>query len=452
VLAVTPRDGRTLAQQRRRDTDTLMRRRRIQGALVLLAVGLLTTLLYLEPDPFANTQTVRIAVDDSAGTDLVGGEVRMAGTPVGKVTGRDRTGDDAVLTLEIEDGAGPITRLARADIRPRTPFEGPVYIALFPGPTSAAELGDAILPRGRTRNYVQLDRALRFAQPSVRKALRGVVGELRGATAGTGARGLRRALHAAPRLTAELGPAARAAQGIDGTELRSAVGNLADTVDAVARESRVLVPMARGTARTFAALRADDGRALGRIVDELPARLAGLNVGGRRLATLVGTVQEVGTELRPTLRAVPPTTAALTPLLTEAPPVLRNTAPLLRDLRGAVAAGARAAAPARSLLLALRPSLPLLQDSLLPALEKPTSLGLPSYLQFLSLFQGGGGASRGFQTAAQAASPSTGTGHFMRFNARFFTGVGFPLPPCSALESAAPQLAQALAANGGCTP
>lgn len=449
---MTSRDGRTLAQQRRRDADTLAARRRVQGALILLLIGLVTTLLYLKPDPFAATQTVRIAVADGIGTDLVGGEVRMAGTPVGKVTGRERTGDDAVLTLEIEEDAGTITRLARADIRPRTPFEGPVYIALSPGPTSAPALGDAVLPRARTRNYVQLDGALRFAQPEIRAALRGAVGELRDATAGTGARGLRRALRAAPRLTTELPPAARAAQGVDGTELRSAVGNLAVTVGAVARESRALVPMARGTARTFTALHADRGRALGRTVDELPARLAGLDAGGRRLAALVDTVQSVGTELRPALREIGPTTAALTPLLREAPPVLRDTAPLLRDVRAAVSSGARAAAPARSLLLAVRPSLPLLHDSLLPALQKPTSLGLPSYLQFLSLFQGGGGASRGFQTAAQAQAPSTGTGHFMRFNARFFTGVGMPLPPCSALASAAPQLAQALAANGGCTP
>jgi len=446
------RNGRTLAQQRRLDLTTLNRRRRILGVVVLLVIGLATALLYLKPDPFANTQTVRIAVDDAGGTDLVGGEVRMAGTPVGKVTGRARTGDDAVLTLEIDDGAGPITRLARADVRPRTPFEGPVYIALSPGPPSAPALGGDVLPRARTRNYVQLDRALRFAQPEIRAALRGVAAELRDATAETGARGLRRALHAAPRLTAELAPAARAARGVAGTELRSAVRQLADTADAVARESRTLIPMARGTARTFTALRADGGRPLDRTIDELPTRLTRLDTGGRRLGTLVDRLREVGTQLRPTLRAVAPTTAAATPLLAEAAPVLRDTTPFLRDLRTAVSSGQRAAAPARELLLALRPSLTLLRGSLLPALAKPTSLGLPAYLQFVSLFQGGGGASRGFQTAAQAGSPSTGTGHFMRFNARFFTGVGFPLPACSALEGAAPQLAQALAANGGCAP
>ncbi len=65
----------------------------------------------------------------------------MAGTPVGKVTGRERVGDDAILTLEIEDSAGPITRQARADIRPRTPFEGPVYIALYPRPAVRTRAG-----------------------------------------------------------------------------------------------------------------------------------------------------------------------------------------------------------------------------------------------------------------------------------------------------------------------
>ncbi|HYF27605.1 MAG TPA: MlaD family protein, partial [Baekduia sp.] len=247
----------TVAEQRHRDADTFARRRRAQGAAVLLVVAAAALLAYLRPDPFGGGQEVRIAVDDAGGLTLVGGEVRMAGTPVGQVTGRDRVGDDAVLTLEIEDGAGAITTKARAEVRPRTPFEGPAYVALSPGPPSAPPLGDAVLPRARTRNYVALDRALRFARPQVRRALRRDVERLDGALQRGGAGGLRGALDAAPALTRELSVAARAARGPDGVELGRAVARMAGTVDAVAGESASLVPLARGTARTFAALGTD---------------------------------------------------------------------------------------------------------------------------------------------------------------------------------------------------
>src|SRR5207247_1140596 len=82
-----------------------------------------------------------------------------------------------------------------------------------------------------------------------------------------------------------------------------------------------------------------------------------------------------------------------------------------------------------------QPSLDLLNDSLLPALHKPTAeLGIPSYLSFLNLFEGGGGASRPYQAQpSRIPGMRGGQGHFMRFGLRFLTGVGIPLPPCSLL-------------------
>ena len=77
------------------------------------------------------------------------------------------------------------------------------------------------------------------------------------------------------------------------------------------------------------------------------------------------------------------------------------------------------------------PTLTLLDSSLLPALEKPTSLGLPSYLQFVTMFQGGAGAFRPFTEGQGAPLLNSGPGHFTRFSARFFTGIGAPLAPCS---------------------
>jgi len=41
-------------------------------------------------------------------------------------------------------------------------------------------------------------------------------------------------------------------------------------------------------------------------------------------------------------------------------------------------------------------------------------------------------------------------GHFMRFYFRFMSAAGWPLPPCTLLAAASPQLAAALAAEGIC--
>src|SRR4051795_1964084 len=113
--------------------------------------------------------------------------------------------------------------------------------------------------------------------------------------------------------------------------------------------------------------------------------------------------------------------------------------PVLADARRALDAGAVAAAPAARLLRATTPSLELLDRSLLPALRAPTAvLHVPAYLAFLNLFEGGGGASRPFQTLSD--SPR-GAGHFMRFGFRFLTGAGAPLPPCTLLAKADAQAA-----------
>ncbi len=442
----------SLAERRRLDADTYGGRRRLQGALVLVACLAIVVVLYAKPDPFADTRTVRIAVDDADGTEIVGGEVRMGGTPVGRVTNRRRVGDDAVLELELERDAGAVTTMATAEIRPRTAFEGPVFIDLDPGPPGAPDLEDSTLPNDRSRNYVPLPQALRFAQPEIRAALQASLGELRAATSETGSRGLRRVLRAAPGLTEKIVPAARAARGATGTELSGAIASMAETTRAIARESDNFISGGRAGQRAFRSLNADGGAPLGRTVADLDARLASLDAGGRRLAALVGTVRDVGTELRPALRELVPTAAVLAPLLRSAPATLEDAAPLLRDVRAVVQEGGAAAAPGRTLLENLRPTLALLDDSLLPALLRPSELGIPTYLQFISLFQGGGGASRGFQTPAQAGFPSTGAGHFMRFNARFFTGMGFPLPSCALLEQFSPQLAAAFTGIGGCAP
>jgi phospholipid/cholesterol/gamma-HCH transport system substrate-binding protein len=220
------------------------------------------------------------------------------------------------------------------------------------------------------------------------------------------------------------------------------------TAQSVAARKEQLVPMLRSADATLAAIDADAGRPLDDSLAALPGTLESADRGGRALEGLVARLDPLSAELRPGLRALGPTLTRLQPLVRRAGPALRRARPLISDARGLLTAGSAAAPDTKRLLAALDPSLKLLDESLLPALHAPTAeLDIPAYVSFLNLFGGGGGASRPFQTGAPGSS-----GHFMRFGLRFITGVGAPLPPCSAIAAINPALAAALSAAGGCTP
>ena len=427
-------------------------RLRAVGIGVLAAAILVSVFAYVKPNPFAGELTVRANFENAAAIGVSGAEVRMAGVRVGKVTDVKRAGDNAVVVMAIDPDAGPIGRDASAHLRPRTAFEGAAFIDLEPGSTGGEKLGDRVIPQTRAYNFVALDEALRFAVPDVRKALSRDVQSLSRILRPEGRDGLRGTLRAAPRLTRRLGVGARAARGRNRTELRGAVKGFADTVAAVAQEQESLLPLLRGARRTVAALNADRGAPLDRSLRTLPRALADLDVGGRALVGLVDRVEVVGGELRPGLRELKPALDDLTPLVRSARPVLTQSAPFLHDLRSGLHAGGTGSRPASQLLRTLDPTLSLLQSSLLPALEKPTSLGLPAYLQFVTMFQGGAGAFRPFTKGQGAPLVNSGPGHFTRFSARFFTGLGMPLAPCSSIGRISPDAETLFSRANLCTP
>ncbi len=432
-----------------RSREPTVARLRLIGLLVVLGAALLAVLAYTRPNPLADHLTVRATFDDVAGTGVVGTEVRMAGTAVGRVSDRRRVGDDALVTMKLDPAAGPIGRDASAELRPRTAFEGTAFVELQPGSTAGGELGDGVIPRRRTRVFVALDEALRFATPDTRRALRADVRGLASVLSGEGARGLRETLRRAPDLTRHLAAGARAARGPHGTELQGAVEGLADTLHAVAAEERSLTAVLRASASTFAALDTEAGAPLDRTLRILPAALGNLDSGGRALERVVERVDTVGAELRPGLRALRPALDETRPLLRAARPVLTQGTPLLRELRRALSGGGRAGRPTDRLLRTLEPTLGVLDASLLPALNKPTSLGPPAYLQFTNLFQGGAGA---FSPFLPKGTQQPGAGHFVRFSARFFTGIGAPVPPCAGIGRINAPTAQLMSQTGLCSP
>lgn len=427
---------------------------RLVGVVMALVTAVVLALAYFKPNPLRQTQTVRAAFADASGIGVVGADVRMAGTPVGKITGTERVGDHAVVTMELDGSAGRISRDARAELRPQLTFEGTAFVDLQPGSARAPALGDRVIPMARTRRYVPLDEALRFARPATRGDLQKMLAGLGATTADPAPRGLQRTLRAAPALVRSLPVAARAAQGSTRTELLGAVRGFSRTVNAISLAQAELVPLVRGTRDTMGGIAVDRGVPLGQTVAGLPRNLAALERGGQTLRRVVDSLEPLAADLRPAMVLLTPALRDLRPLLRDALPVVRRGAPLVADLRGALHEGAGATPSLQRLLAALDPSLRLLDSSLVPALERPTAIGSPAYLALINLFQGGGGASRPFQRAKPNTNDPEvpGSGHYMRFGARFLSGPGFPVIPCGPVAGINPVLANLMSTQSLCQP
>ncbi|MFL5846048.1 MAG: MlaD family protein [Solirubrobacteraceae bacterium] len=410
-------------------------RRRLLGALLVVVAIAGTLLAWQRPNPFSGERTVRAAFTDAGGVAPVGAEVRMAGTPVGRITGRERRGDEAIVTMKLDGDVGPIARDATAQLRPRLMFEGTAYVDLTAGTPGEPALGDAVLPATRTSTYVSLGDAFDLLGPAPAAALRTDARELRRSLSPTGS--VRGTLRTAPALTRDLAAAGHAALGPHGDDLFAAVHGASRTAAAVAERRADLVPLAAAAQRTAAAA---DRVALPASLDRLPAVTASLDSGGHALAGTLRRTRELADAARPGAERLAPALRAVRPLLREARPVVSAARPFVDDLDGALTAAGTASRPAQEAVDAVVPTVAVLTGGLLSALERKTSLGTPAYVAFMGLFAGGGGASRPFDDG----------GHFMRFGFRFLTGAGSPAPPCAWLAAASEQLSSALKQVGGC--
>jgi ABC-type transporter Mla subunit MlaD len=249
------------------------------------------------------------------------------------------------------------------------------------------------------------------------------------------------ALRAAPALMRSAAPVAAAARGSHSRELREAITGLAATTRAVAGQAGALPEVEDSSAQTAQAL---TGTALDSSLAKLPAVTARVRDTAGALHGAIAELTPLAADLRPAAAQLAPTIARVKPLLSAAKPALAGAGPLIRNLRAGLDPAPAYAPAVSAAMAATAPTLSTANDSLLPALAKPTSLGTPAYLAFLGLFAGGGGASRPFGVDGQ--------GHFMRFGLRFLTGAGQPLPPCSLLAKVNQQLADQLSNAGGCTP
>jgi virulence factor Mce-like protein len=289
--------------------------------------------------PWQERYVTRIAVRDAAGVVPHSAVVRISGVPVGRVTAVGIEGRRPVLTIEMDDGRGPLYRDARAQIRPGTPLNDRYLDVIDRGTPRAGELGrDDILPASRTTAPVDMSQVLNVFDARVRPRMRALIVEL-GAALDDHGDDFRRAL-------VELSPFLKAARRMSDevaardVQMRRLIHNFDIVSGEVARRDRQLSRLVGSAATTFEEL-GDRSSALSQLFVEFPATL-------RDVPPTFAALRDAADHLDPALQALRPTVRSM-------PRGLRALERIAPDLEAGTRQLDRAVPPLTRLLRSTRP-------------------------------------------------------------------------------------------------
>lgn len=252
--------------------------------------------------------------------------VKIAGVPVGVVTGVEPYGDGARMTLKVDDGVTEILGSApSAAIRPTTILGGNYYLELIPGGDRGKALSGGI-PVERTTVPVELDATIGMLTAPARAAISRDIALLDRTFSGPATPALRRFVQSSPRALRSTSALLRAAAGTTPdrdltaavTGLQSVARQLAGEQDAVAANLRGAATLSGTLARRSADIRSS--------VEQGAPTLRATRAG---LVDLSSTLDEVAA----TSGAALPSVRALTELLRESPADVRAIRPVVADLR-----------------------------------------------------------------------------------------------------------------------
>ena len=316
------------------------------SGLVIVGFGLLGN----------KTHTLHASVE--AAVQMASGqEVRIAGRKVGEVGSIETVDGHAVVELKIqEDEIWPLPRGTTAGLRwGSTTSLAYRYVELHPGPRSAPDLPeDGVLKLADTETPFELDQSFRIFRGRTRGDLRSLVGEVADTVDGRGQQ-IQDGLREAPGGLNETAAFLRELSA-DQEALRTLVTSGDRATSALAKnegELGELVGHAASTFDEFAVHSADQQEAL----DRAPAALAESTTTLARLDTSLVGLQALTSDLAPGAselrRLAPPARRAFAEL--------NSVAPIAAS---ALAAGRRASPPLRRLFTTGKDFLPRLGTTL----------------------------------------------------------------------------------------
>lgn len=323
-------------------------------------------------------ETVKAAFDRDYRLRPYVTKVKVAGVPVGVVTGVEQTEDGlAEVAMKVERGTREKLGTApSAWIRPTTLLGGNYYVELARGGDPEPFAAETI-PVGRTKIPVELDRVLEALPPRAREGVQTSVRRLDETLGERGRRATADLLESAPDTLDPAGDVLAALRGTrPGRDLTDTVSGLHATAYVLSRREGQLDSTVRSLARTVAVLDRESG-SLDATLADLPDTLSTSRAGLLDLQATLDRVPAVAREARPAVQE-------LDTLLAEAGPVIRNARPLVADVR----ALARDASPTvRALVPTVEGGTDVLDDVAGPVLRRVSG---PIKSMVLSPYRGTG--------------------------------------------------------------
>lgn len=288
--------------------------------------------------------------------------VRIAGVPVGQVTGLERHGDTGVVTMEISKGGLPIHRDATAKIRARILLEGNWFVDLQPGtPSSPAVSSGYTIPSTQTADPVQLDQILDALNTDTRANLQTFLAEygsaltrkptpaenaeqnpaVRGLNA---AQALNKTYHDSPQALEGGAIVNQSFAGVEQHDLSHLVGGVEALMAKFNADEAILGEWVENF-NTFAGSLANQSTSLAAAIAELPGTLRNAGRAFANFNAAAPAIRRFSTELIPGVEQTPSTIQAAYPWIEQ---LQASTAP---NELGGVGKGLREAAPSVAKLI-----------------------------------------------------------------------------------------------------
>jgi phospholipid/cholesterol/gamma-HCH transport system substrate-binding protein len=302
-----------------------MRRFLVASVIVALAVVLAAGGWLL----FGRSYTVTVAL--ASATNMVpGGTVQRNGFTVGSITGIEARGDQALVTLSLDQDVAPLHEGAVVTV-PWKALLGERIVEITDGPASNATIPDHGLIPGRMAKPTEVDHILNTLDPPTLEHLRSLVNQLDDTTKGHEA-DLNASLKTAGPALAALGGVLDAV-GTDGPAIRELVVRLDQLTGTFAQHQddvrAVVTQLGRLTAQA-----ADQQGQLRAGLRELPGTLRTAQATLERVPPVADKAVPLLHDLRPATEHLEPFAADLRPLLRDLRPTVRELRPTLVALSG----------------------------------------------------------------------------------------------------------------------
>lgn len=263
-------------------------------------------------------------VFENAGQLVRGNQVRIAGRPIGKVTGISLTEDNrAAIKVTIQEPYAPLHRGTKATIRAAS-LSGQAnrYVSLSLGPDNAPEIEPgSTIGTASTTTVVDLDQLFASLDEKTRKGLQEVI---QGSSTQYGNDGLKAnealkyfnpVVESFTELSAEVTR--------DQQAFADAIVNSAKVTTALAERSDDVSGLVSNTASAMGAI-ADESASLDQALEELPATLRGGNTTLVSLRAALDDLDRLTAVSKPVAPKLEPFFRELRPLVEDAEPTIKN--------------------------------------------------------------------------------------------------------------------------------